>query len=179
MSLRAPYRQALYVFTRYLCCAQHVAVGIVGGSNLVKIREQLGKDGTRVMFSKTPSPFLSHQHPASMVTATTLQLTLSDAASCAATTAFDYVFSENGLMAHQKGQLIGSQSFQRHLGEAKLKHLINFILHYIADLDIPIKRGRRIARMRSPDPVLTQTDVSASCDTTGRLRRKINLPLPS
>ena len=28
-----------------------------------------------------------------------------------------------------------------HSGDAKLKPLINFILHYIADLDIPVKRG--------------------------------------
>jgi phosphomannomutase len=32
------------------------------------------------------------------------------------------------------------QSLKEHLGEEKLKKLINFILHYIADLDIPIKR---------------------------------------
>jgi len=30
---------------------------------------------------------------------------------------------------------------QKHLGEPALKELINFVLHYIADLDIPIKRG--------------------------------------
>ena len=33
------------------------------------------------------------------------------------------------------------QSLKRYLGEDKLKQLINFCLHYIADLDIPIKRG--------------------------------------
>ncbi|EOA27772.1 hypothetical protein CARUB_v10023927mg [Capsella rubella] len=34
-----------------------------------------------------------------------------------------------------------SQSLKLYLGEDKLKELINFTLHYIADLDIPIKRG--------------------------------------
>ena len=33
------------------------------------------------------------------------------------------------------------QSLSSHLGEDNLKALINFCLHYIADLDLPIKRG--------------------------------------
>lgn len=33
------------------------------------------------------------------------------------------------------------QSLKSHFTEAQLKRLINFLLHYIADLDIPIKRG--------------------------------------
>ena len=53
----------------------------------------------------------------------------------------DYNFSENGLVAYKKGELIGKQSFAKHIGEDNIKRLVNFILHYIADLDIPIKRG--------------------------------------
>eukprot|EP00238_Polyblepharides_amylifera_P001979 CAMPEP_0196583324 /NCGR_PEP_ID=MMETSP1081-20130531/43001_1 /TAXON_ID=36882 /ORGANISM="Pyramimonas amylifera, Strain CCMP720" /LENGTH=245 /DNA_ID=CAMNT_0041904165 /DNA_START=67 /DNA_END=804 /DNA_ORIENTATION=+ len=79
-----------------------VTVGIVGGSDLPKICEQLGDD---------------------------------------APTQFDYMFSENGLNAFKAGDLLAVQSFKAQLGEEKLKKLINFILHYIADLDIPIKRG--------------------------------------
>ncbi|XP_057817306.1 phosphomannomutase [Cryptomeria japonica] len=79
-----------------------VAVGVVGGSDLVKITEQLGKT---------------------------------------VITDYDYVFSENGLVAYKDGNLIGNQSFKEFLGEEKLKEFINFTLHYIADLDIPIKRG--------------------------------------
>lgn len=56
-------------------------------------------------------------------------------------TAYDYVFSENGLVAHKGGEQIAVQSLKVHLGEDKLKRFINFVLHYIADLDIPIKRG--------------------------------------
>jgi phosphomannomutase len=56
-------------------------------------------------------------------------------------TAYDYVFSENGLVAHKGGEQIAVQSLKAHLGEDKLKRFINFVLHYIADLDIPIKRG--------------------------------------
>ena len=54
---------------------------------------------------------------------------------------WDYVFSENGLMAFKEGRLLAQQSLKDFLGEEKLKKLINWILHYIADLDIPIKRG--------------------------------------
>lgn len=54
---------------------------------------------------------------------------------------FDYVFAENGLVAYQAGKELAIQSLKVHLGEAKLQEFINFVLHYIADLDIPIKRG--------------------------------------
>ena len=32
------------------------------------------------------------------------------------------------------------QSLKKHLGEDNMKKLINFCLHYMADLDIPVKR---------------------------------------
>jgi len=54
---------------------------------------------------------------------------------------FDYAFAENGLTAYKLGQPLESQSFIKHLGEDRYKTIANFILHYIADLDIPIKRG--------------------------------------
>jgi phosphomannomutase len=53
----------------------------------------------------------------------------------------DYSFSENGLVAYKDGQLIGKTSISNHLGEENIKSLVNFCLHYIADLDIPVKRG--------------------------------------
>lgn len=79
-----------------------LTVGIVGGSDLVKISEQLGAD---------------------------------------AVDAYDYMFSENGLVAHKAGQLLAKANLRTHLGEPTLQRLINFILHYIADLEIPVKRG--------------------------------------
>jgi len=82
--------------------SERVAIGVVGGSDLVKIQEQMGKE---VIIN------------------------------------FDFVFSENGLVAHKEGKLFKTQSFKEFLGEEKLKKFINFTLHYIADLDIPIKRG--------------------------------------
>lgn len=81
---------------------EKVVIGMVGGSDLKKQREQLG-EGVLDMF--------------------------------------DYTFSENGLVAFKGRDLIAEASFQQFLGEEKLKKLINYILHYIADLDIPVKRG--------------------------------------
>jgi len=77
-------------------------IATVGGSDLVKQKEQLGEN---------------------------------------VLTEFDYNFSENGLVAYKNGTLIHTQSIAKHLGEDKLKQLINFLLRYIADIDILIKRG--------------------------------------
>ena len=53
----------------------------------------------------------------------------------------DFFFAENGLVAYKQGKLLATESLKTWLGEDKLKALLNFILHYVADLDIPIKRG--------------------------------------
>lgn len=54
---------------------------------------------------------------------------------------FDYCFAENGLTAYKSGQQLASASFIKHIGEDRYKEMVKFILHHIADLDIPIKRG--------------------------------------
>ncbi len=82
-----------------------VAIGFVGGSDLVKQQEQLGTPSTSV------------------------------------TSMFDFCFAENGLTAIRMGVPIASASFIKWLGEAPYKKFVNWILHYIADLDVPIKRG--------------------------------------
>jgi len=53
---------------------------------------------------------------------------------------FDYAFAENGLTAYKTGKALQSQSFIKYIGEDRYKVLVNFILHYIADMDIPVKR---------------------------------------
>lgn len=55
--------------------------------------------------------------------------------------AFDYCFSENGATAYRCGKLISQESFIGFLGEERYKKLVNFCLHYLADLEIPVKRG--------------------------------------
>lgn len=53
----------------------------------------------------------------------------------------DYVFSENGLYSLRKGIVIFKESLKDFIGEENLKRFINFCLRYLADIDIPIKRG--------------------------------------
>eukprot|EP00051_Salpingoeca_urceolata_P027444 m.481501 g.481501 ORF g.481501 m.481501 type:complete len:255 (+) comp22191_c0_seq1:64-828(+) len=77
-------------------------VGLVGGSDLVKVEEQM--DNT-------------------------------------ARTSYDFVFAENGLTAFKGTQELETQSLLNYLGEENLKRVVNFALKYIADLDIPQKRG--------------------------------------
>jgi phosphomannomutase len=55
---------------------------------------------------------------------------------------FDYAFAENGLTAYKMGKPLASQSFIKYVGEDRYKALVNFILHYIADMDVPIKRQK-------------------------------------
>lgn len=62
-------------------------------------------------------------------------------ASIPVTTLFDFCFAENGLTAYRMGQPLASHSFIKWIGEDNYKRLVRFLLHYIADLDIPIKRG--------------------------------------
>jgi len=59
----------------------------------------------------------------------------------AATHLFDFGFSENGATAFRKGEVLDQASFIKYVGEEKYKKLVNWTLHYLADLDIPIKRG--------------------------------------
>jgi phosphomannomutase len=62
-------------------------------------------------------------------------------ASVPVTGLFDFCFAENGLTAYRSGVPLASHSFIKWLGEPRYKELVNFILHYVADLDIPVKRG--------------------------------------
>jgi phosphomannomutase len=82
-----------------------VAIGFVGGSDLVKQQEQLGT------------------------------------ASVPVTSLFDFCFAENGLTAYRMGVPLASASFIKWIGEEPYQKLVKFILHYIADLEIPKKRG--------------------------------------
>lgn len=78
-------------------------IGLVGGSDLEKMYEQL--DGREIL-----------EH-------------------------FDYVFPENGLVQYEKGKEVGKVSIAQHLGEEVLQRFINFVLKYLSELELPIKRG--------------------------------------
>jgi phosphomannomutase len=54
---------------------------------------------------------------------------------------FDYCFAENGLVAFKGKDKLSEHSFKAEMDPDQLKKLINFILMYVAPLDIPVKRG--------------------------------------
>lgn len=118
---------------------QVAKVGLVGGSDLSKQMEQLGPNSERVRagagglgrrrwegclrlasrYHGVPPPFPFPPNPTSPLRSAVLQ-------------EFDYVFSENGLVAYKEGEQIAVQSLSGYLGEQKLKEFINFTLKYLA-----------------------------------------------
>ncbi|KAB8070210.1 eukaryotic phosphomannomutase-domain-containing protein [Aspergillus leporis] len=54
---------------------------------------------------------------------------------------FDFCFAENGLTAFRLGKSLASNSFIEWIGEEKYQKLANFCLKYIANLELPRKRG--------------------------------------
>lgn len=107
---------------------EKVVVGIVGGSDYEKIKEQLG--GAKIEED------------------------------------FDFVFSENGLVSFKQGQPLPVETIVSYLGEDNLKRFINFTLRYIADLDIPIKRGTFIEFRKG---MLNVSPIGRNCSYDERL----------
>lgn len=104
---------------------KNVVTGIVGGSDFVKIAEQFavpnsGKTGASLCGATYAA--LAHEVQSLVVDY------------------FDYTFGENGLTAFKLGKPLPSEAFIKYVGEERYKVLVNFILHYLADIDIPIKR---------------------------------------
>lgn len=56
-------------------------------------------------------------------------------------TQFDYLFSENGLLAFKAGHEIHRQNLVKFLGNDNIMRLVKKTLRMIADLDIPVQRG--------------------------------------
>jgi phosphomannomutase len=52
---------------------------------------------------------------------------------------FPYNFSQNGLVAYKNGELQEVQTIAKHLGEDNVKRISNWVMKYLADLDIPVK----------------------------------------
>lgn len=55
---------------------------------------------------------------------------------------FPWNFSQNGLVAYKNGDLLEVQTISKHLGEDNVKRIVNWVMKYLADLDIPIKVRR-------------------------------------
>ena len=56
-------------------------------------------------------------------------------------TNFKFNFSQNGLVAYKDGIQLASQSLNKFLGEDNIKRIVNWTMKYLADVDLPIKRG--------------------------------------
>lgn len=54
---------------------------------------------------------------------------------------FDYCFSENGLTAFRLGRPIETENFITWFGEKRYNELVKFSLHYLANLELPCRRG--------------------------------------
>jgi len=52
---------------------------------------------------------------------------------------FPWNFSQNGLVAYKNGELLQVQTISNHIGEDNVKRIVNWVLKYVAELDIPIK----------------------------------------
>ena len=87
-----------------------ITVGIVGGSDLPKQEEQLGKGIVNEVV---------------------------------------WNFSQNGLVAYQDGKLLESNSISKHLGEDNIKRIVNWVMKYLADVDLPVKVIKAISREMS------------------------------
>lgn len=57
---------------------------------------------------------------------------------------YEYVFSENGLVAHRDGKLLAEESILKFMGEEKLQEFINYALKCLSELTLPCKRGNFI-----------------------------------
>ncbi|ELR22264.1 eukaryotic phosphomannomutase [Acanthamoeba castellanii str. Neff] len=60
---------------------------------------------------------------------------------------FDYVFSENGLVAFKDGQPLGIESIKTKFGDEKIKEFTKYVLTLIASLDIPVMRYGHVYRV--------------------------------
>ena len=118
-----------------------VVIGFVGGSNLVKQQEQLGVGG---MNGKIPQLWQANLRLQTWIASTGnkqySKTTDADIVISIVIDMFDFCFAENGLTAYKQGVELPSASFIDYIGEERYKKLANFILHYIADMDIPLKR---------------------------------------
>ena len=80
-----------------------ITVGIVGGSDLPKQEEQLGKGIVKEVV---------------------------------------WNFSQNGLVAYNNGILLESNSISKYIGEDNIKRIVNWVMKYLSDLDLPVKVRR-------------------------------------
>ncbi|KAI6181096.1 ATP synthase subunit gamma, mitochondrial [Aphelenchoides besseyi] len=106
-----------------------VQIGVVSGSDLVKITEQLADNAAELRRS------------------------------------YDYVFTENGLVSFHGEEQLPAESIGTKLGDQKLNEIIDFCLHYIADLKGINKRGTFIEYRRG---MLNVSPIGRNCSQQER-----------
>lgn len=107
---------------------KYVDIGTVGGSDLPKLKKQLGEDVLNYDF-------------------------------------LDYVFTENGVVSYAKGNCFHSMSFRERLGQDNYNTFVNYVLKYIADLDIPVKTGTFVEARQS---MLNISPIGRNCTQSER-----------
>lgn len=54
---------------------------------------------------------------------------------------YDFIFPENGLVQIAAGVEVFRQNLVQHLGDVTIQRFVNYVLRYIGNLELPIKRG--------------------------------------
>ncbi|XP_075292619.1 phosphomannomutase 2 isoform X1 [Opisthocomus hoazin] len=153
---------------------QKVKVGVVGGSDFEKIKEQLGDDALTTPFwhlselchgSAAPAPLCSALQPGCAPVPAMFEA-LGPSLAARVVEKFDYVFPENGLVAYKDGKFLSKQNIQGHLGEDILQDLINYCLSYIAKIKLPKKRGTFIEFRNG---MLNVSPIGRSCSQEERV----------
>lgn len=96
---------------------ERVTVGLVGGSDLDKIAQQLIPSNLRNSDVDPINTLVNR---------------------------FDYVFAENGLVAYKEGKLIGQENIIKYLGERDYQKFLNFCMLHMSSIELPAKRDLTI-----------------------------------
>ncbi|ORM39424.1 Phosphomannomutase [Babesia sp. Xinjiang] len=79
---------------------------------------------------------------------------------------FKFIFAENGTQVYEDGVLVKSLDILDFVPEKTLKELVEFSLRYIADLDIPVKRGTFVEHRKS---LINLCPVGRNCSAEDRI----------
>jgi phosphomannomutase len=78
---------------------------------------------------------------------------------------YEYIFSENGLVGYHRNQQLPVESISTKLGEEKLQEVINFCLHHISTIQLPLKRGTFVEYRKG---MLNVSPIGRSCSQAER-----------
>eukprot|EP00866_Antonospora_locustae_P000081 jgi/Antlo1/81/1360 len=79
---------------------------------------------------------------------------------------FDFGFPENGVSFYRGRELVSQESIIEFMGEELHRELVEFTMRYIADLDIPVKRGTFLELRRS---MINISPIGRNCSQDERM----------